>query len=209
MDAAIDAAFAVAPVVVVRGLANPASFFGHMRSTRVLGPTVTASEVEGCEAILKACADAGWSIAWTAYALATAFHETAGTMLPIREYGRGKGRKYGRPGADGQIAYGRGYVQLTWPYNYERADEELGLGGMLIRDFDLALDHAIAARVLIGGMAGGWFTSKSLKTCLPDPRGTLAQFIAARTIINGRDKDRLIAGYAVEFQKALVAGGWE
>lgn len=224
MDMAIDAALAgmvptspsVAPtspskppVVVCHGLADAAPFFDHMRSTRILGPTLTASEVQGCEAILKACAEAGWSVSWTAYALATAYHETASTMQPIREYGKGKGRKYGVAGADGQIAYGRGYVQLTWPYNYEKADAELNLGGRLVRDFDLALDHIIAAQILVRGMAGGWFTSRSLKQCLPNPVGTLAQFIASRPIINGRDKDRLIAGYAMEFQKGLIAGRWQ
>ena len=37
-------------------------------------------EVTGCKAILDACR--GWRPAWTAYALATAYPETAHTMQP-------------------------------------------------------------------------------------------------------------------------------
>ena len=52
---------------------------------------------------------------WLAYALATAFHESAATMGPIEEYGKGGGSSYGQPaGPYGQCYYGRGYVQLTW-----------------------------------------------------------------------------------------------
>ena len=55
-------------------------------------------------------------------------------MQPIAEYGKGKGRKYGVPGRNrGQVAYGRGYVQLTWDDNYERADKEIGAGGRQLR----------------------------------------------------------------------------
>lgn len=182
-----------------------ARFFDVMRDGRVLGPTLSEGEVQGCEAIIKACA--GWPVAWTAYALATAYHETAGTMQPIREYGRGKGRKYGRPGAHGgQIPYGRGYVQLTWDANYEKADKELGLNGALLKNFDLALDHAIAAQIMVRGMKEGWFcTGRSLGKVLPSAGpATLAQFIAARRIINGTDRAEQIARIALEFQKGLT-----
>lgn len=181
-----------------------ARFFDTMRAGRVLGPTLSESEVQGCKAIIEACA--GWPVAWTAYALATAYHETAGTMQPIREYGRGKGRKYGRPGKYGQIPYGRGYVQLTWDFNYEKADKELGLGGALLKDFDLALDHAIAAQIMVRGMKEGWFTGKKLADTLPTVGpATLAQFTASRPIINGRDKAEQIGRVALEFQKGLLA----
>ena len=40
---------------------------------------------------------------WLAYALATFFHETAETMQPIEEYGKGAGKSYGKPaGPHGQ-----------------------------------------------------------------------------------------------------------
>lgn len=194
------------PSAPVHRLASPALFFDSVRKTPPLGPTLTPDEVSGCEAILAACE--GWPVSWAAYALATATHETAGTLRPIAEYGKGHGRPYGvstRP--DGQVAYGRGYVQLTWDANYEKADKELGLDGRLIANYELALDPDIAARILRGGMEVGWFTGKGLATYLP-PTATLAQFTDARRIINGTDKAELIAGYAVNFQTALQAGGW-
>ena len=212
LDAAIDAALKPeAPAhAKVYALRKPDAFYGHMRGTRILGPTLTPDEVSGCEAILAACGTDGWGVSWTAYALATAYHEVAGTMKPIKEYGRGKGRKYGRPGKHGgQIAFGRGYVQLTWDYNYERADKELGLNGALIKNYELALDPVIAAKVMVGGMADGWFTGKKLGDTLPiDGQASREAFRKSRPIINGRDKDSLIAGYAVEFQAALVKGEW-
>lgn len=187
------------------GTVDLAAFFDTMRKSRVLGPTLSPGEVQGCEAIIEACA--GWPVAWTAYALATAYHETAGTMQPIREYGRGKGRKYGKVGKyPPNVPYGRGYVQLTWDFNYEKADKELGLNGALLKDFDLALDPAIAAQIMVRGMREGWFTGKSLSTYLPDNGpATLAQFKDARRIINGTDKADLIARHALEFQKGLLA----
>lgn len=218
LDAGIDAAFgSVAPVAAVlpleppkpAGLGKPSAFFDHLRGSRMLGPTLSEEEVKGCTAILTACGEAHWPISWTAYALATAYHETAGTMQPIREYGRGRGRRYGVAGKHGQVAYGRGYVQLTWDYNYEKADAKLGLKGRLTRDYELALDPTIAGQIMVRGLAEGWFTGKKLSDTLPagGPAST-AQFIASRPIINGRDKDKLIAGYAIDFQKALAAGVW-
>ncbi len=58
--------------------------------------------------------------------LATAYWETAQTMEPIEEYGKGAGRPYGEPDpATEQTYYGRGYVQLTWLPNYEKASKEI------------------------------------------------------------------------------------
>lgn len=147
-----------------------------------------------------------WSVSWLAYGLATAWHEAR--LKPIEEIGKGKGRKYGVPDKTGQVPYGRGLVQLTWDYNYARADKELGLGGALVKDYDLALDSMVAGKILVGGMEEGWFTGKKLADYLPDPRGTDAQFREARRIINGTDRAELIAGYAAQFQAACTAGGW-
>lgn len=214
LDAAIDRAFAdVAANLPASPPPTPpafdeAAFFDALRSTKALGPTLTADEVEGCQAIVGACLAGGYGLAWTAYALATAYHETAATMRPIREYGRGKGRRYGVPGKHGQVGYGRGYVQLTWDYNYEKADTKLGLGGRLIGNYDLALDAKIAADIMVRGMAEGWFTGKKLADYLPGSGAAgRPAFENSRRVINGTDKAALIAGHALEFQRALQAGG--
>lgn len=190
------------------GLADPSKFFAYVRSRPPLGPTLSQAEVDGCTRILAACAAASFPVSWAAYVLATAVHETAGQLRPIAEYGKGQGRQYGKPGKHGgQVAYGRGDVQLTWDYNYERADRELGLNGALIANYDLALDPAISSRIIVRGMEEGWFTGKKLVDYLP-ATANAAQFAAARRIVNGTDKADLIAGYALTFQAGLQAGWW-
>jgi putative chitinase len=59
---------------------SEAKFYDAVRRG-LLGPTLSPDEVSGCAAILSAMAAA--PLAWTAYALATAYHETAHTMQPI------------------------------------------------------------------------------------------------------------------------------
>lgn len=190
-------------------------FFDRVRDG-ILGPTLDDREVNGCNAILDACK--GWPISWTAYALATAYHETAHTMQPIKEYGGEKyfNRMYGPEGAnpararrngntkpgDGARYCGRGYPQLTWKNNYEKMGRLIGVD--LVGNPDLALNPDIAARIMREGMARGTFTGVSLADCLPDEIGTLEQFLKARRIINGVDRRLLIAQYALKFQEALL-----
>lgn len=208
LEGAATASPVEAPQVTAAGLADPPKFFAYVRSRPPLGPTLSQGEVDGCTRILAACAEASFPVAWAAYVLATAVHETAGQLRPIAEYGKGAGKQYGKPGRHGgQAAYGRGDVQLTWDYNYERADRELGLNGALIANYDLALDPTISARIIVCGMEEGWFTSKKLEDYLP-ATANQAQFAAARRIVNGTDKADLIAGFAVTFQAGLQAGWW-
>jgi hypothetical protein len=164
--------------------------------------------------VLSAAKEVGWPVAFTAYALATACHETAYTMQPVREAfwlpesWRSKNLRY-------HPFYGRGYVQLTWKDNYVRADRELGLGGRLNSNLDLAMEPDIAAKIMVKGMQEGWFCGDksgqrhTLARHLPtDGAATVAQFTSARRIINGTDKAAKIAGEAIKFQSALQAGGW-
>src|SRR5262245_28827548 len=88
---------------------------------------------------------------WLAYALSTSMHETASTMWPIEEYGKGAGMSYGVPDPQtGQTYYGRGDVQLTWRDNYQKATSELGLTGAndLVWHAAQALDPQISADVM-------------------------------------------------------------
>ncbi|WP_283177478.1 hypothetical protein [Gemmobacter sp. 24YEA27] len=172
------------------------AFFAAIRP--LFGGSLKQAQVDGLNAILAATTTLPRS--FRAYILATAYHETAHTMQPIREYGRGKGKKYGVVDQTGKAPYGRGYVQLTWRENYQRADRELGLGGRLAADYDLALDPAISAQILVEGMLDGWFTGKALRDYLP------GDYIGARRIVNGTDRAQQIAGYARDFEAALVAG---
>lgn len=183
---------------------NEAAFFNAVRKG-ILGPTLDDGEVEGCKAIIAAFA--GQPLSHVAYALATAAHETARTMQPVREAywlsedWRKKNLRY-------FPWYGRGYVQITWQDNYKRADDELHLGGTLLANPDRAMEPDIAAKIMRLGMDEGWFTRHTLKSHCPDWKGTLDQFEGARRIINGTDKAHTIAVYAMQFQDALIAGGW-
>jgi putative chitinase len=178
-------------------------FDGHM----------SQSQVDGIESILTAVANAGITDdRKTAYMLATAFHETAKTMQPINEFGKGAGHDYGRKlkmgGGPGQripyntpdkLYYGRGYVQLTWYENYDAMGKLLHID--LLNNPELALQPAVAAAIMIKGMTGGFFTGKSLGSYF---NVNLTDWINARRIINGLDLAATIAGYAKTFYKGLT-----
>lgn len=199
---------------------DKAKFFAACRAG-IMGPTLDGDEVSGAETILEAMA--GLPLSWCAYALATAWHETAHTMQPIREFGGpayltrmydvtgqrptlAKSMGNTAPG-DGPRYCGRGYVQLTWRVNYRKAGEKLGYP--LEGNPELAMRRDIAAQIMRQGMVEGWFTGKRLVTYLPETGpASVDGFRAARRIINGTDKADLIAGYAMQFQAALQAGGW-
>jgi predicted chitinase len=93
---------------------------------------------------------------------------------------------------DGKRFMGRGYVQITGRRNYQKAS--LLTGRDLIATPDLALDPAIAAKIIVHGMVNGWFTGKKLGS---------QTYTEMRRIVNGMDKAELIAGYAERFEKAL------
>jgi putative chitinase len=135
---------------------------------------------------------------WLAYMLATTYHETAKRMWPITEYGSEsylQGKEY-------WPYIGRGFVQLTWQDNYEKASKILSLYDErdLVDHPELALDSLIATRVLFRGMAEGWFTGRKLGQYFND---TKDDPLNARQIINGNDDDELIAGYHRDFLDAL------
>ncbi|WP_426261537.1 hypothetical protein [Sphingomonas sp. DC1100-1] len=191
-----------------------------------LGP-LSQSQVDGIETLLNAIT--GQPLSWQAYMLATAWHETAQTMQPIKERGgdayftrlydvAGDRPKtciaYGNTCAgDGPKYCGRGYVMLTWKANYARADRELAQAGIikvgdLIANPDLAMRPDIAAFIMVRGMVEGWFSGKKLADYLPAQGvATKPQYVQARRIINILDKADLIEGYAQAFERALRDGG--
>jgi len=147
---------------------------------------------------------------WAAYMLATVKHECADTWRPIEEFGKGTGRAYGTAetvvDSNGiphtNVYYGRGYVQLTWKYNYAALGEALNMGNQLLISPELALDPSIAYRILSYGMRNGSFTGKRLSSYI----GTQgADYVNARRIINGTDQAARIAAYARQMETLLLA----
>lgn len=192
-------------------------YFNAVRGP-LFGGSMTEGQVMGQEAILLRWETDPLSedLRHLAYALATTKHETANEMLPIEEYGKGKGYKYGVPDPEThQTYYGRGYVQLTWRENYAFATRELGL----LEEQDLewhaecALDAAIAADVLLYGMFYGWFRSPNtlhlyFSEVADDSYGAREIVNGDKHIIpswsNGVSIGKLIAGYHTHFLEALT-----
>lgn len=174
-------------------------FFGHVRASP-FGGTLTQGQVDGCNAILDA-----WEARpdltdrrWLAYMLATTKHETDSTMQPIEEYGKGRGMRYGVT-VNGQVYYGRGYVQLTWATNYAKMAALTGAD--LVGHPELAIEPKIAALILFEGMKGGLFTGVGLPTYFNE---TTDDPVNARRIINGTDRAQDIAGIHAAFLGGLT-----
>jgi hypothetical protein len=196
------------------GLKNEKAFFDELRSSGIFGKGLSEDQVKGLQTVCGVAKEAGWPLAFTAYALATACHETAYTMQPVREGLRASDTWRRKHLKKYYPYYGRGYVQLTWENNYKKADSALDLKGELTKNLDLALDPDIAARIMVRGMQEGWFAGDkkgphTLARHLPaNGAASAAQMAAARRIINGTDKKDKIAAEGIKFQKALEAGGW-
>jgi peptidoglycan hydrolase-like protein with peptidoglycan-binding domain len=130
-----------------------------------------------------------------AYVLATTEWETARTFRPLEEYGKGRGRTYGRPDPQtGKTYYGRGFPQLTWKSNYERYGKILGID--LVNKPELALNPNVSLFILVHGMRHGKFTGRSLPEFV---NATKSDFINARRVVNGMDKASTIAAIARKY----------
>lgn len=204
---------------------NAKKFFDHIRS-RLFSGRLNQGQVDGINKICEVSKDL--NIFSRAYMLATVYFETAKTMQPISEYGKGAKYNYGRWKVNSKgekycykmgihngiyfekdnpnLFYGRGFVQLTWFNNYEKLTERLHKEGVLdkskslLTEPDLANNLEIATHILKLGMTEGLFTGKKLSDYFNTHK---CDYANARKIINGNDHKHLIAGYAKEFQTAL------
>lgn len=175
---------------------NRDKFFAVARLNPFSGK-MTQQQVDGCNAILDRWDQEPKDIRWLAYMLATAKWETAHTMHPVEEIGRGQGMPYGTP-VNGHVYYGRGYVQLTWESNYKKMGAVLGVD--LTGHPELALDPKIAAEIMFYGMEHGSFTGVGLPRYF---NGDTDDPVNARRIINGTDHAQDIARIHAAFLEAL------
>jgi len=162
------------------------------RSSGVFGTSLSQSQVDGTERILDEAQRRGTPLRHLAYILSTAYHETAHTMQPVREMG---GEKYLRS----KRYYpwvGEGLVQVTWEENHRKFGATAP-GQMMT--------WPIALRAIFDGMTKGLFTGKKLEDYI---KGDRCDYVGARRIVNGTDRDDDLAGYAVTFEKALRAAGY-
>jgi putative chitinase len=193
-------------------------FFDSVRPSLFSGG-LSQSQVDGMNAVLNAWDDEPPSddLRWLAYCFATDYHETAQEMQPIEEYGKGADHEYGEVDPEtGHAYYGRGYVQLTWRDNYQKATDKLKLEDTddLVWYADQALDPYIAAEVMFRGMVEGWFRSgntlgKFFNASTEDAYGAREIINGDKHIVpswsNGVSIGNLIKGYYQKFLTALKA----
>ncbi|HEX2207934.1 MAG TPA: TIR domain-containing protein [Longimicrobium sp.] len=176
--------------------------------TREFGP-LTAEARSGLDGLLY-LVDADTALAdirRAAYVLATIKHETNDTWLPYAEPDRGSGRAYGNPvvvtDSAGRryrnVYYGRGYVLLTWEYNYRTMGQRIRQPRLLYEP-DLALEPIVAYAVLSLSLREGLLTSTPLRRYINPTR---CDYFNARRTVNGTDQAERIAAYAVTLEKIL------
>ncbi|QIG72519.1 glycoside hydrolase family 19 chitinase protein [Rhizobium phage RHph_TM3_3_6] len=200
-------------------LINREKFYDGIKKNGLF-TSLTQSQVNGLNFILGEIEAEVEDTRWAAYMLATAYHETAKTMLPVKEYGgnayytkmydiKGTRPKLAlqmgnkNPG-DGAKYCGRGYVQLTWYNNYLNMGKLLGVD--LVGNPELAMDPKIAARIMIEGMTKGQstrgdFTGVSLENYF---NSNTTDWVNARRVINGLDRAKDVATYAQKFNSVLA-----
>jgi hypothetical protein len=167
---------------------NRQTFFYDVR-IKLFGGRLGQRQVDGMNAILDEWEKRDLTdLRWLAYTLATAFWETAHTMWPIEEWGKGQGHP---TACDSRGArYGRGFVQLTWKKNYATMGRLLGID--LVSHPEKALDLPVVTQILFEGMLRaksriGDFTGLALDDCFD---ATHDDWVRARAIVNGTDRRR-------------------
>jgi hypothetical protein len=186
-----------------------AEFFEAVRP--MFGGSLSQQQVDGFKIIFEAWRKVGsGNERDLAYILATAYHETARTMQPVRETlattdAKAKERltKAWKSGKLPWVKsdywsggwFGRGFVQLTHRANYVKAGDKLGVD--LVSDPSKAMIPEVSALILVRGMQEGWFTGMKLADA--------ADFREARRVVNGTDRASQIAMYADAFLSALDA----
>ena len=135
-----------------------------------------------------------------AYILATVEHETAGSFQPVKEsyyLGKVRGENH-RKTLRYYPFYGRGFVQLTWEYNYRKYSDIVGLN--LVKNPDLAMRPDVSLFILIDGMKRGVFTGKKLSDYFSS---SYCNEVQARRIINGNDRAEKVASLSKAWRSRL------
>lgn len=202
-------------------------FFDTVRP--LFGGRLNQYQVDGMNNVVEYGEKWGYSALHLAYILATAKHESANWMQPIREGARRFGPDYSDAQAKRAVAsihakgiirtnyalpagphrqsyYGRGLIQITWYENYLKFERLLKKP--LTAQPDLALEWDVALDILFLGMRDGMFRHERSLSMIESHE----DYKAARDIVNGdghktwggvdRIDDR-IAAHAGTFLEAL------
>lgn len=205
---------------------NRQIFFDTIRAS-LFSNRLSADQVKGIEAIISKSEKL--DPRWLAYALATAYHETGGRMVPVSEnlnYSA-KGLRVTFPKyftADDALKYqrkpqaiaNRAYANRMgngpessgdgWTFRGRGLVQVTGRDNYrtygIENDPDKALQPDIAVGMLFDGMTSGRFTGKKLSDYFGP---VVTDWKGARRIINGTDKSDKIAGEAKQFYAAILA----
>ena len=199
---------------------NRAKFYDALRHQALIGARLDQRQVDGTEALLDVME--GWSIPFTAHVLGECAHETQGGMYPVKEtvfrYSRNKNptdamviARLNRAWARGRLpwvsepywrdgAFGRGQIQLTHWFNYEKGGDLIGVN--LVDHPEKALELENSAKIAALGCEAGLFTGKSLADY--DKTDGFDHY-HARAIVNGdtRANGRKVRDLCLGFERAL------
>ncbi|MER8385247.1 carboxypeptidase [Mesorhizobium sp. M1380] len=193
---------------------NRPAFFAAVRSA--FGP-LAATQVAGFTLILDQAERVKTPLDHLAYMLATTYWETGRTMQPVAEANWVKNAEaWRKTHLRYWPYYGRGYVQLTWDYNYKKATDYfrnvLKVNVDFVKNPELVMRPEYAVVILFVGMEQGWFTGKKLADYMDGiDEGDvedLREMLEARRIINGVDKKVEIGKIGLVFEQALRASGY-
>ncbi len=167
--------------------------------------------------IITTCKKEGLNLHEAAYVLGTTHWETNGTFEPVREaYWVKNAEQWRKKNLRYWPFYGRGFVQLTWDYNYVKAtkyfNEVLGIKVDFVKKPDLVMDPNYAAIILVVGMREGWFTGKDLDDKIDgieeSDKEDFLEYYYSRIIVNGMDKANDIAVLAEKYEEELRKAGY-
>lgn len=114
-----------------------------------------------------------------------------------------KAKVYKDDTGDEHAYFGRGYVQLTWWFNYATAGIHIGQGISLLTDPDQALVPDTAYQLMSYCLRTGYGFANNHK--LGDYMyGATADYTGARHMVNGTDHAGDIAKYAKDFEGILM-----
>lgn len=169
------------------------------------GVRITSANVPGTERIIKYGQARGTTLSRLAYILATAYHETAHLMMPVKE-GLGLSDSWRRRNLRYYPWHGRGLIQTTWQSNYKKMSPIVGTD--LIKNPDALLQWEYSLPALFIGMEQGLYTGKDLDDYIDENDNEskaeqMREYSNARRIVNGIDRRTLIADYAWEYERAL------
>jgi len=175
--------------------------------------TISEKQKQGMDAILDYWEANGYHDGrHLAYTFATIAWETDKTMQPIEEYGKGKGKRYGKKikysgepyTTPDKIYYGRGHTQNTWFEIYDKLTKlakKQGKDWDFLNNPELLLQMEPSVWATFNAMEIGLYTGKKLSHYFND---NVTDPINARRVINSLDKAELIASYYHIFLDAII-----